>query len=191
MQRLEPPDTHHFSAAIVGWNWACLPNPERAGPNHSRAADHPDCWKHVGWSPRGKAMGGGFTDRTGLIATGSKNGPPAGCIKPMRCGAVRTAAWPKAWDALLPAFDRFPKEPSSLTIFPVTLARCSNWPLARLWIKRAAAIRRHGRSSRWPARPDLEQLWRKSRHSDVLCQRNRHTIGLLIPARIRMNPTPS
>ncbi len=78
----------------------------------------------------------------------------------------------RAWDALIPAADRFPRE----TIVPYNLAcyacQKEDLTLAREWLKRAWEIaERSGEKSRWMTMalldPDLESLWSEIRQADV------------------------
>jgi hypothetical protein len=77
---------------------------------------------------------------------------------------VRDGGLQKAWDALLPAFDRFPR--TEIIAYNLSCYACQMQEMdtARLWLKRACAI---GNKERVKQRAledqDLEPLWREIR----------------------------
>jgi len=161
MQRLEPPDTHHFSAAI-GWLELGLPAESRAELALITPAlqDHPDVLE-ARWlvAAEEKQWEEGLQIARALLRQAPKRSSgwlhQAYALRRCPDGSVA-----KAWDALLPAFDRFPKEP----IIPYNLScyACQMQQLAtaRLWIKRAAAIGGTEKIKQMALQdPDLEQLW--------------------------------
>ena len=135
MQKLEPPDTHNFSAAI-GWLELGLPAEARAELAQITPAlqNHPDVLE-ARWlvAVEEKQWEEGLQIAQALLQQAPKRS--SGWLH--RAYALRRTpdgSVVKAWEALLPAFDRFPKEP----IIPYNLAcyACQMHQLdtARLWI---------------------------------------------------------
>ena len=141
MHKLEPPDTHYFIAAI---GWMELGNlvEARAELAHVSAAqqEHPDVLE-VRWS----------------IAAEQKLWEEALEIAQtlLRCAPKRSSGWlhqayalrrvpdgsvQKAWEALLPAFDKFPKEPTIAFNLSCYACQMGQLDAARDWLKRAVAI---------------------------------------------------
>jgi len=165
MQKLEPPDTHYFLAAI---GWLELGNPAEAGAELARISsaqqEHPDVLE-VRWSisAEQRRWEEGLQIAQALLRRAPKRS--SGWLH--RAYALRRVpegGLQKAWEALLPAFDKFPKEP----IIPFNLAcyACQMRQLdaARDWLQRAVAI-----SGREKIKPmalkdsDLEPLWEEIR----------------------------
>ena len=66
----------------------------------------------------------------------------------------------KAWDALLPAFDKFPKEPTIPFNLACYACQLRQLEVARNWLKRAVAIGGEEKIKRMAlSDPDLEPLW--------------------------------
>lgn len=165
MEPLEPPDTHYLSAAV---GWLELGNLREAKTElaHIQAAksNHPDVLE-LRW----------------LLCAQEKSWEPALEIarELVRCAPGRASGWlhqayalrrvpsgglEQAWDALLPAYEKFPTEP----VIPYNLAcyACQMQQLAsaRLWLERAVAIAGKSRIHRMAlADPDLEPLWTEIR----------------------------
>ena len=141
MQKLEPPDTHHFSAAI---GWLELGNAAEARAELAQISsgrqEHPDVLE-VRWS----------------VAAAEKRWEEGLRVAQvlLRCAPKRSSGWlhqayalrrvpggsvQKAWEALLPAFDKFPKE--LMIAFNLSCYACQMGQLdaARDWLKRAVAI---------------------------------------------------
>ena len=165
MQKLEPPDTHYFLAAI---GWLELGNPAEAGAELAQLSpaqqEHPDVLE-VRWSisAEQRRWEEGLQIAQALLRRAPKRS--SGWLH--RAYALRRVpegGLQKAWEALLPAFDKFPKEP----IIPFNLAcyACQMRQLdaARDWLQRAVAI-----SGREKIKPmalkdsDLEPLWEEIR----------------------------
>ena len=160
MQKLEPPDTHNFSAAI-GWLELGLPAEARAELAQITPAlqNHPDVLE-ARWlvAVEEKQWEEGLQIARAILQQAPKRSSgwlhQAYALRRTADGSVV-----KAWEALLPAFDRFPKEP----IIPYNLAcyACQMHQLdtARLWIKRAATIGGAEKIKQMALQdPDLEQL---------------------------------
>jgi len=165
MQKLEPPDTHYFLAAI---GWLELGNPAEAGAELAQISpaqqEHPDVLE-VRWSisAEQRRWEEGLQIAQALLRRAPKRS--SGWLH--RAYALRRVpqgGLQQAWEALLPAFDKFPKEP----IIPFNLAcyACQMRQLdaARDWLQRAMAI-----SGKEKIKPmalkdsDLEPLWEEIR----------------------------
>jgi tetratricopeptide (TPR) repeat protein len=161
MHKLEPPDTHYLLAAV---GWLELGNPAEARAELAQVSpaqqEHPDVLE-VRWSL--SAEQGRWEEA--LKVSRSQ----------LRCAPKRSSGWlhqayalrrvpdgsvQKAWDALLPAFDKFPKE---LTIpFNLSCYACQMRQLdtARDWLQRAIAIGGKEKIQQMALKDsDLELLW--------------------------------
>jgi hypothetical protein len=162
MQKIEPPDSHYFSAAL---GWLELGNPSEARAELARLnpglTNHPDvletrwliCAEEKSW-------------QEGLQVAESL----------LRCAPKRSSGWlhrayalrrvpeggvQKAWDALLPASDQFPKE----SIIPYNLAcyacQLQQLDTAMVWLKRAMTIGDKERIKGMALEDaDLQALWK-------------------------------
>ena len=161
MHKLEPPDTHYFIAAI---GWMELGNlvEARAELAHVSAAqqEHPDVLE-VRWS----------------IAAEQKLWEEALEIAQtlLRCAPKRSSGWlhqayalrrvpdggvQKAWEALQPAFDKFPKEPTIAFNLSCYACQMRQLDAARDWLKRAVAIGGKEKVMGMALKDsDLEPLW--------------------------------
>jgi tetratricopeptide (TPR) repeat protein len=160
-QPLEPPDTHFLSAAV---GWLGLGNLTEAKSELAQISEpnqhHPDVLE-LRWD----------------IASTEKNWQQALEIArellqaaPERCSGWWRQAYAlrrvpdgtikKAWDALLPAFDKFPEE--SIISYNLSCYACQMGQLdaARVWFKRAVVIggKQHIKAQGL-ADSDLEPLW--------------------------------
>lgn len=127
MKKLEPPDTHHLSAAI---GWLELGNPGEAGVEVARISganlEHPDvlnvrwevCAATRSWEPAllvAETLVGKYPER------------PAGWIsRAYALRRVKGGSLKKAWAALRPALEKFPKEstiPYNLACYAAQLSR--------------------------------------------------------------------
>ena len=161
MPLLEPPDTHYFAAAI---GWLELGNLKEANAELAQIAtaqqNHPDvlelrwmlCAEQRDWAG-GLEVARALLDRAPERASGWLH--QAYALRRVSDGSVR-----KAWDALLPAFDKFPKE--FLIAYNLACYACQMQELetARLWLKRAGKISGKDKIKAMAlADPDLEPLW--------------------------------
>jgi hypothetical protein len=161
MLPLEPPETHYLSAA-VGWLGLGAPleaeaELDRINPAHQQ---HPDvlevrwliCAELDRWSE-------GLQVARRLIHAAPErvNGwlHQSYALRRVPDGTVQ-----KAWDALLPVFEKFPKEP----IVPYNLAcyacQLGQVDAAKVWLGRAFALAdKEPIKQQALADPDLEPLW--------------------------------
>lgn len=165
MEILEPPDTHHLSAAL---GWAELGNCEEARVELAKVqpglSGHPTVLE-VTWSIHAaqKDWAGALRVAEQLVqaAPDQANGwlHRAYAMRRTPDGGLKAA-----WDALLPAVDRFPQEatiPYNLACYACQLSELDE---ARRWFQRALAV---GQKARLKAMavsdPDLEALWSEIR----------------------------
>lgn len=165
MQKLEPPDTHYVLAAV---GWLELGNPAEARAELAQVSpaqqDHPDVLE-LRWSmlAEEKRWEEGLQVAQTLL----------------RCAPERSSGWlhqayalrrvadgglQRAWEALLPAFDKFPKD--LLISFNLSCYACQMRQLgaARDWLKRAVRIGGKEKIKRMALNDaDLEPLWAEIR----------------------------
>jgi hypothetical protein len=165
VKTIEPPNTHHLSAAL-GWLGlgdvaearAELALIEEGLQNHPSVLEarwlicaHENQWDE------------GLPFAQSLV----KNAPDrpeswlhhAYTLRRAREGSVR-----KAWEALLPAFDKFPEEP--IISFNLSCYACqmNDLDAARTWLKRALVIGGKEKIKRQALEdPDLKPLWEEIR----------------------------
>lgn len=161
MRKLEPPDTHHLSAA-VGWLELGNPAEAKAELEHIAAEHrrHPDVLE-VEW-----AVHAARQDWVAAL-------PVAHNL--VRTAPRRVSGWlhfsyalrrvPKggleaAWNALLPAYEEFPKEPVVAYNLACYACQLGRMPEARDWLQRA--LKSGGRAkikAMALADDDLKPLW--------------------------------
>ncbi|HSU53537.1 MAG TPA: tetratricopeptide repeat protein [Candidatus Dormibacteraeota bacterium] len=161
MQKLEPPEIHHLSAAI---GWLGLGNVAEAKAELTEISEdfhnHPDVLE-ARWliSADEKNWEEGLEIARSLLhhAPDRCSGwlHQAYALRRVPDGSVK-----KAWTALLPAFDKFPKE--AIVSYNLSCYACQLELLdaARVWLKRAAVIG----GAQWVKKmaledTDLETLW--------------------------------
>ena len=165
MHLLEPPDTHHLSAAI---GWLELGNPAEAeaelGKVNPACQQHPDvlevrwllCAEQRDW-PAALTAARAILQAAPDRASGWLHQAYA-----LRC--VSDGGVEKAWDALLPAFANFPKEPViayNLACYGCQMNRLTE---ARTWFRRALKIGGKERIKEMAlCDSDLEPLWAEIR----------------------------
>jgi predicted Zn-dependent protease len=141
MQKFEPPDTHHFSAAV---GWLELGNTAEAAAELDQISaaqqEHADVLE-VRWlvAAEQKRWEEGLRVAEALVQRAPKRS--SGWLH--RAYALRRApggSLAKAWEALLPAFEKFPKE--SLIAYNLSCYACQMGQLdsARVWLERAARV---------------------------------------------------
>ena len=161
MQRLVPPDSHHLNAA-VGWLGLGLPDDAQAelkliAPAHQ---SHPDVLE-VRWTifAQEHRWDAALEVARNLMAQAPDRADGwlhhAYALRRVSDGGLE-----KAWAALHPAADKFPKEP----VIPYNLScyACQMQQLdqARVWLKRAIKIGGQEHIKQMAlADPDLEPLW--------------------------------
>src|SRR5688572_10777026 len=141
MRKLEPPDIHHLSAAI---GWLELGNLAEAKAELSSVGpgqqSHPDvlevrwliCVEDEDW------VAGLEIARTQLREAPQRSSGwlhQAYALRRIPEGSVK-----QAWDSLLPAFDRFPKEPIVCYNLSCYACQMNQLEAARTWLKRALFI---------------------------------------------------
>jgi predicted Zn-dependent protease len=160
-RKLEPPATHHLSAAI-GWLELGLPAEARAELAQVSAAfqDHPDVLE-ARWmvAAEEKQWEEGLQVARALLQQAPQRSSgwlhQAYALRRVPGGTVA-----KAWEALLPASEKFPKElviPYNLSCYACQMQQLDT---ARLWLKRAGAIGGNDRIKSMALQDaDLEPLW--------------------------------
>jgi predicted Zn-dependent protease len=163
MQRLKPPDTHYLSAAI---GWLELGNPaearaELAGIKLAQQG-HPDVLE-VRWlvAAEQERWEEGLQIAQALLQRAPKRSSgwlhQAYALRRVPDGSVI-----KAWNALLPAFDKFPKEPTIPYNLSCYACQMQQLDTARLYLESAARIGGKDRIKRMALEdPDLEPLWKE------------------------------
>ena len=161
MQKLEPPDIHYFSAAV---GWLELGNLAEAQAELAQISparqEHPDVLE-VRWmvSAQQNHWEEGLQIAQALLRRAPKRSSgwlhQAYALRRVPDGGVQ-----KAWDALLPAFDKFPREstiPFNLSCYACQLRQLD---AARDWLKRALAVGGKEKIKQMALKDsDLEPLW--------------------------------
>src|SRR6266568_223072 len=165
MQKLELPDIHYFSAAV---GWLELGNVAEAKAELALIApaqqNHPDvlelrwllCAQEKRWEEGlqiARALLHGALERSsGWLHQ-------AYALRRVPDGGIQ-----QAWDALLPAFDKFPKEPIISYNLSCYACQMQQLDLARVWLKRALVIGGKEKIKRMALEdPDLAPLWSEIR----------------------------
>jgi tetratricopeptide (TPR) repeat protein len=161
MQKLEPPDTHYLLAAV---GWLELGNLAEAGAELAHVGpvgqEHPDVLE-VRWSL--SAQQGRWQEALQVSQALLRRAPKrssgwlhqAYALRRVSDGSVQ-----KACAALLPAYEKFPKE--STIPFNLSCYTCQMGQLdaARDWLQRAIAIGGKEKIQRMALKDsDLEPLW--------------------------------
>jgi hypothetical protein len=161
MQKLEPPELHSLSAAI---GWMGLGNLAEAkaelaaiGPAYQ---NHPEVLE-LRWSI--SAAEEKWSDALQIARSLLHHAPElssgwlhqAYALRRVPEGSIKSA-----WTALLPAFDKFPREP--IICFNLSCYACQMKQLdaARVWLKRAMVLGGKEQVKRMAMEdPDLKELW--------------------------------
>jgi hypothetical protein len=161
MTSLEPPEIHHLSAAV---GWLGLGNVGEATVELAKIGpafqNHPDvlelrwliCAEQSQWE-EGLQIARSLLHHAPERSTGWLH--QAYALRRVPEGGVKAA-----WKALLPAFDKFPKE--SIICFNLSCYACQMRQLdaARVWLKRALVLGGKARIKKMAlADPDLQELW--------------------------------
>ena len=161
MQRIKPPESHFVNAAL---GWLDLGLPTEAAKELDHLSDilqrHPDVLE-VRWAITAAER---QWERALKVATDlleAAPGRPAGWLH--RAYALRRVSPEgvrQAWNALLPAAERFPKEvliPYNLSCYACQLDRLSE---ARVWLRRALKVGKRERIKQMALQDDdLRPLW--------------------------------
>jgi len=161
MHKLEPPDTHYLLAAV---GWLELGNPAEARAELAQVSpaqqEHPDVLE-VRWSLSAEQrLWEEALQVSQVLLRRVPRRSSAWLHQAYALRRVPDGSVQKAWDALLPAFDKFPKE---LTIpFNLSCYACQMRQLdtARDWLQRAIAIGGKQKIQQMALHDsDLEPLW--------------------------------
>ena len=161
MQKLEPPDTHYFIAAI---GWLELGNLAEAQAELAQISpaqqEHPDVLE-VRWlvSAEQKHWEEGLQIAQALLRRAPKRSSgwlhQAYALRRVPEGGLQ-----KAWEALLPASDKFPKEPTIPFNLSCYACQLQQLDAARDWLKRAVAVGGKEKIKLMALKDaDLEPLW--------------------------------
>lgn len=165
MRKIEPPDAHYLNAAI---GWLELGNPAEARAELDRISaanqSHPDVLE-VRWMicAEAKDWQAALAAARQIVACAPDR--PSGWLhQAYALRRVPGGGVEQAWEALKPAFDRFPNEP--IIAFNLSCYACQmqRLPEAREWFRRALAIGDKARLKAMAlADPDLQPLWEEIR----------------------------
>jgi predicted Zn-dependent protease len=158
---LEPPDTHYLAAA-VGWLELGNPTEARAELDQVRpeVRGHPDilearwllCAEEKSW-PEALEVARALLKDAPDRSSGWLH--QAYALRRVPGGGVQ-----QAWEALLPAFDKFPSEPTISYNLSCYACQLSHMEAARTWLKRALVLGNRDRIKAMAlADSDLEPLW--------------------------------
>jgi len=161
MQKLEPPDTHYFLAAIGWLELGNLVEAKAELAQVSRARqEHPDVLE-LRWSL--SAEQGHWQEALLVAQVQLRRAPKRSSGWLHQAYALRRIpdeGIQKAWEALLPAYDKFPKDPTvsfNLACYACQMRRLN---AARDWLQRAIAIGGKAKIQQMALQDsDLEPLW--------------------------------
>jgi predicted Zn-dependent protease len=165
MKKLEPPDTHCFLAA-VGWTELGNLAEARAELAQVSAAqqEHPDVLE-LRWSISAaeKRWEEALQVAEALVRRAPKRSSgwlhQAYALRRVPNGSIQ-----KAWEALLPAFDKFPKEPTVPFNLSCYACQLRQLDVALDWLNRAVAIGGKEKIKQMALEDaDLEPLWAEIR----------------------------
>jgi tetratricopeptide (TPR) repeat protein len=161
VQKLEPPDSHHLNAA-VGWlGLGCaadardeLENISLLNQNHPAALEarwtlcaHDKKWDEA-------------LDVAGLELQFFPNDSSGWLHRAYALRRARHGGLPQAWDALLPAAEKFPEEPVIAYNLACYACQMRQLDAARVWLKRALKVGDKNTIQRTAlADDDLKPLW--------------------------------
>jgi predicted Zn-dependent protease len=165
MRKLEPPDIHWFSSAI---GWLELGNPAEARAELAQVSpaqqEHPDVLE-VRWSIAAEEKR--WDEALQIAQALLRRAPERSSGWLHQAYALRRAphgSLRKAWDALLPASDKFPKEPTIPFNLSCYACQLRMMDVARDWLKRALAVGGKDEIKRRALEDsDLEPLWSEIR----------------------------
>jgi Flp pilus assembly protein TadD len=165
MQQIEPPDLHYLSAA-VGWLELDVAAEAEAELNRISAAKqtHPDVLE-VRWLilAQTKRWESALTVARALL-TGAPNRSSGWLHQAYSLRRISRNGLQEAWEALLPAYDRFPREPTIAYNLSCYACQMRELDQARAWIRRALKIGDKERIRKMALDdPDLEPLWAEIR----------------------------
>lgn len=161
MHKIEPPDTHYFLAAV---GWLELGNLSEARAELAQVSapqqEHPDVLE-LRWaiSAEEKRWDEALQVAQALVRRAPKRSSgwlhQAYALRRVADGGIQ-----KAWDALLPAVHKFPKEPTIPFNLSCYACQLRQLDLARDWLNRAVAVGGREKIKRQALNDsDLEPLW--------------------------------
>lgn len=165
MSPLEPPDTHYLSAAL---GWLGLGNVAEAKAELARVRpgkeNQPEVLE-VRWAicAEEKLWQQALEIARALVRSAPES--PTGWLhQAYALRRVPEGGVQRAWDALLPAFDKFPREP--IISYNLSCYACllNKLDAARLWLQRALVIGGKERIKKMAMQDaDLRPLWEEIR----------------------------
>lgn len=165
MKKLEPPDTHCFLAAV---GWMELGNLAEARTELAQVStaqqEHPDVLE-LRWSISAaeKRWEEALQVAEALVRRAPRRSSgwlhQAYALRRVPSGSIQ-----KAWEALLPAFDKFPKEPTVPFNLSCYACQLRQLDVALDWLNRAVAIGGKEKIKQMALQDaDLEPLWAEIR----------------------------
>ena len=165
MRQLEPPDSHYFLAAM---GWLELGNAAEAAAELGQISptrqDHPDVLE-LRWaiSARQERWAEGLQFAQALLRCAPER--PSGWLhQAYALRRVPDGGLAKAWEALIPAFDKFPREetiPFNLSCYACQMGQLD---VARQWLRKAVRIGGKVAIKRMALEDaDLQPLWSEIR----------------------------
>jgi Flp pilus assembly protein TadD len=165
MKPLEPPDSHYLSAA-VGWMELGVLAEADAELNRvsAKRRRHPDVLE-VRWRVLAESR---QWEQAVLVArTLMERAPDRSSGWLHQAYSLRRASsngLQQAWEALLPAYDKFPREPTIAYNLSCYACQMRHLDQARTWLQRALKIGDQERIKRMALDdPDLKPLWNEIR----------------------------
>lgn len=161
MQKLEPPDSHHLDAAIGWLGLGCAGDARIELENISiRNQNHPDtldarwtlCAHEKKWD---EAL-----EIASLELQSAPNDSSGWLHRAYALRRVSDGSLPQAWEALLPAAEKFPTEPVIAYNLSCYACQMQQLDAARVWLKRAIKIGGKEELKQMAlADEDLKPLW--------------------------------
>jgi Flp pilus assembly protein TadD len=162
---LPPPDNHHFSAA-VGWLELGNARESRAELDQVAALHQGDLGVlEVRWLICAREHDWGQALAVARLQRELHEGNPAGWLHlAYALRRVPGGGLEAAWDALAPAHDRFPTEPTLAYNLACYACQLQKLDLARAWLDKAQDVGGHEPIKALAlGDPDLEPLWEELR----------------------------
>jgi len=165
MHKLEPPDTHCFLGAV---GWLELGNLAEARAELAQVSEgqqeHPDVLE-LRWSISAEEKR--WDEALQIAQAQVRRAPMRSSGWLHQAYALRrgpTGSIQKAWEALLPAFDKFPKEPTIPFNLSCYACQLRQLDVARDWLNRALAVGGKEKIKQMALEDtDLEPLWAEIR----------------------------
>ncbi len=161
MQTLKPPDSHHLDAAI-GWLGLGCAGDARAELEHISAVNqlHPDVLE-VRWTICAHDKHWDAALNVAELEVQTVPGDAGGWLhRAYALRRVRAGGLPQAWDALLPAAEKFPREPVIAYNLSCYACQMQQLDVAKSWLKRALKAGKPDAIKKMAlADDDLKPLW--------------------------------